>query len=258
MRQKRGSQRSRAIWVIAAGGAGYLLGSWNASALHSPYPAASAIPAQAAQAPVRAVALRFQQDFNQPATQFPAGMEPTTPAVATAAMVLGSPHFALFQPEPMEPRPPEQQRTAEPTSSEIAELTPPATTPHAAPAAPIWHAPPRPTEAAKPYAELHRLGRRPRSMLDDAQIASIRRRLHLTAYQEQMWPPVAAALRNIGLEREREARLGARGAIDPDSAAVQDLKSAAIPLLMSFSDEQKDEVRNLARNMGLDQLASEF
>jgi hypothetical protein len=39
---------------------------------------------------------------------------------------------------------------------------------------------------------------------------------------------------------------------------VQDLKSAAIPLLMSFSSEQKDEVRNLAHVMGLDQLASQF
>jgi hypothetical protein len=74
-----------------------------------------------------------------------------------------------------------------------------------------------------------------------------------------MWPAVAVALRNVGLERERQARSGrAPDAIDPDSPAVQDLRSAAIPLLMSFSDRQKDEVRNLARNMGLYQLASEF
>jgi len=96
-------------------------------------------------------------------------------------------------------------------------------------------------------------------MLDDAQIASIRRRLHLTPDQERMWPSVEAALRTIGSEKEREARAGSTPrAIDPDSPEVQDLKSAAIPLLMSFSDEQKDEVRNLARGMGLNQLASEF
>ena len=46
--------------------------------------------------------------------------------------------------------------------------------------------------------------------------------------------------------------------IDPNAAEVQDLKSAAIPLIMSFSDEQKNEVRSLAHVMGLDQLASEF
>jgi hypothetical protein len=39
---------------------------------------------------------------------------------------------------------------------------------------------------------------------------------------------------------------------------VQGLKSAAIPLIMSFNAEQKDEVRSLAHVMGLDQLASQF
>ncbi|MGB6538603.1 MAG: hypothetical protein WBF58_21890 [Xanthobacteraceae bacterium] len=96
-------------------------------------------------------------------------------------------------------------------------------------------------------------------MLDNTQIASIRRRLHLTPEQEQMWPAVESALRNIAFARAREARRGdASGAIDPNSPEVQNLKSAAIPLLMSFSDEQKDQVRNLARSMGLTQLTSEF
>jgi hypothetical protein len=39
---------------------------------------------------------------------------------------------------------------------------------------------------------------------------------------------------------------------------VQGLKSAAVPLIMSFNSEQKEEVRNLAHVMGLDQLASQF
>ena len=96
-------------------------------------------------------------------------------------------------------------------------------------------------------------------MFDDAQLASIKRRLNLTPDQEQMWPAVAVALRNIGAEREREARArGIAGEVNPDSPQVQDLKSAAIPLIMSFSDEQKDEVRTLARGMGLNQLASQF
>ena len=57
-------------------------------------------------------------------------------------------------------------------------------------------------------------------MFDDAQLASIKRRLNLTADQEQMWPAVAVALRNIGVEREREARArGVAGEINPDSAA---------------------------------------
>ena len=82
-----------------------------------------------------------------------------------------------------------------------------------------------------------------------------------------MWPAVEAALRNIAFAKAREAhRRGApaakvqvgAGAVDPNSVEVQGLKSAAIPLIMSFSAEQKDEVRNLAHVMGLDQLASQF
>ena len=60
----------------------------------------------------------------------------------------------------------------------------------------------------------------------------------------------------------RRTRHGAGGtqvaSLDPDSLEVQGLKAAAIPLLMSFSDEQKSEVRGLAHVMGLDNLASEF
>ena len=79
-----------------------------------------------------------------------------------------------------------------------------------------------------------------------------------------MWPAVEAALRNFAYTRAREVRRhGAStdaqlASADPNSAEVQGLKSAAIPLLMSFNSEQKDEVRNLAHVMGLDQLASQF
>jgi hypothetical protein len=132
----------------------------------------------------------------------------------------------------------------------MAELTPAMATPAAQPAT---------IEAVNHHPAASRPARRAGYLFDDAALARIRRRLHLTPDQERMWPAVAAALRNIGREQEREARWHAEaGAIDPNSEAVQDLKSAAIPLLMSFSDEQKDEVRHLARNMGLDQLASEF
>jgi hypothetical protein len=99
-------------------------------------------------------------------------------------------------------------------------------------------------------------------ILDDAQIASIKGRLHLTPDQERMWPAVEAALRNMAYKRTQQAaaRSAARNvqaaAVDPE--AVEGLKSAAVPLIMSFSSEQKEEVRNLAHVMGLDQLASQF
>jgi hypothetical protein len=103
------------------------------------------------------------------------------------------------------------------------------------------------------------------AVLNSAQIASIRERLKLTSYQDQLWPPVESALRDISW-RPGQADAGGRkvvsnghGAIiDPDSAPVQRLKSAAFPLIMTLSEEQKQEVRTMVRLMGLENLAAQF
>jgi hypothetical protein len=128
--------------------------------------------------------------------------------------------------------------------------------PSAAPAAAKRAAqPPRPASASN-------------AVLNNAQIASIRERLKLTSYQDQLWPPVEAALRDISWH-QNHADAGGRkvasatasnphGAIDPNSAPVQRLKSAAFPLIMSLSDDQKEEVRTMVRLMGLENLASQF
>ena len=74
-----------------------------------------------------------------------------------------------------------------------------------------------------------------------------------------MWPAVEAALRNIAYKRTQLAREGGAANVQSlDPNAVQGLKTAAVPLIMSFNEEQKEEVRNLAHVMGLDQLASQF
>ena len=44
--------------------------------------------------------------------------------------------------------------------------------------------------------------------------------------------------------------------IDPDSDEVQQLKSAAMPLLFQLREDQKKEVRALARIIGLERVAS--
>jgi hypothetical protein len=135
----------------------------------------------------------------------------------------------------------------------------------AQPAANTANLPVRPaTAAAKtPAAPTHpHAASRAGYILDDAQIASIKTRLHLTPDQERMWPAVEAALRNMAYKRAQQT--AARGAtrniqaaaVDPE--AVEGLKSAAVPLIMSFNSEQKEEVRSLAHVMGLDQLASQF
>jgi hypothetical protein len=99
------------------------------------------------------------------------------------------------------------------------------------------------------------------AVLNNAQIASIKERLKLTSYQIGLWPPVESALRDIAWQGHgdagRKVASNTRG-IDPNSVPVQRLKSAAFPLIMSLSDDQKQEVRTMVRLMGLENLASQF
>ena len=93
-------------------------------------------------------------------------------------------------------------------------------------------------------------------VLNDAQISSIKARLRLTPEQERYWPGVEAALRGIAYKINKSG--GKLAAVEADSAEVQQLKSAAIPLIMMFSEQQKNEVRQLVQVMGLQQLAAQF
>jgi hypothetical protein len=99
-------------------------------------------------------------------------------------------------------------------------------------------------------------------VLNDAQIASIKGRLELTPEQERMWPAVEAALRKISYTKDAVAQTiqdGDRIAyIDLNGPAVQRLKSVAVPLIMSLSEDQKREVKSLAHVMGLDGVAASF
>ena len=253
MRRKTAFARGRAVSILVAAGVGYLIGSWNAAGVRR---------SEASDAPSAAqtVALRFPQAMSDaPDVQAAAIMQ----RAASAAVATDNAQLALFEPTPMMPPAaaplPAIQPEAQSAPEETADLAPPPLQPPPSARPPISPKPRAPITASKPHAVAAHVANRPGSMFGDAELASIRQRLQLTPDQERMWPSVAAALRNIAIEREREARRGGTaGAIDPDSAEVQDLKSAAIPLLMSFSDEQKDEVRNLVHVMGLDQLASEF
>jgi hypothetical protein len=245
MRRKQAFKRGRVLSIVVAGFAGYVIGGWNGSVPRSPALSAA-----------QSVALRFPQDLGE--------ASPVTVAFATSAnaAAMANTRLALLSPQPLvaaAPRAPAQQASA-------AQLPTPQATMQMASAE---QASPLPAPAAKrpnikpAVAAVHnRDDRAAGLMLNDAQIASIKTRLHLTADQEQMWPAVEAALRNIAYTRSREAqRHGAPAntqVASADGVDVRDLKSAAIPLIMSFNSEQKDEVRNLAHVMGLDQLATQF
>lgn len=135
----------------------------------------------------------------------------------------------------------------------------------AAPVAPVVSAPihdSRKSERSKSEPPKRELASRPvhesHGLLSDAQIARIKERLKLSSSQEYYWPPVAAALRAIGRKARAERRAhpnGPAAPIDPDSEEVQQLESAAMPLLFQLRDDQKVEVRKLARSMGLEKVA---
>jgi hypothetical protein len=289
MRQRKTLKRGRSVTIrvvpiLLAGGIGYLIGGLHTSALRSTDLSAA-----------DSVALRFPDAWNNAAAAAKAAPRWAMMS-ASAANVAGDAQLALLSPEPMIPQsitqtvpqtnsqanPPVTSDAAPTTdsqtpvqlaaletvgSSPMMDLSAPvqaiAQTPRIAPS--VLAQPVRPKTAAAPTtpAPHPHVVNRPGYMLDDAQIASIKERLHLTPDQEQMWPAVEAALRNMTYTQVQEARAVRGGssntqvaAVDPD--AVQGLKSAAVPLIMSFNADQKEEVRSIVHVMGLDQLASQF
>jgi hypothetical protein len=113
----------------------------------------------------------------------------------------------------------------------------------------------KPKAAAKPPVQ------KSYALLSDIQIAGIKERLKLSPAQEQHWPGVENALRAVArkIHATRQANPAATGApIDPDSAEVTQLKAVAMPLLIQLREDQKREVRSLARIIGLEAVASQI
>jgi hypothetical protein len=271
MRRSRALKRGHFhfLSLLVAGMIGYLIGDWHALAVRTAGLTAS-----------QSVALRFPEAKPDSAI-LDSGI--ATLAGPGGSIALNDASSVLLSPAPMVSR---SQRVAVAQTAQIpqapvrvatAEDTVPLPTQVIAPAARVAPAPsprkadPKPAAAAQPKSELKsaaadatRNGNRPGFVLNDAQIASIKTRLHLSPDQEQMWPAVEAALRTIAYAKGRDGRRhnGAETAdvasLDPYGPEVQGLKSAAVPLIMSFSEEQRSEVRSLAHVMGLDQLASSF
>ena len=120
--------------------------------------------------------------------------------------------------------------------------------------APSAASPPKPRLVSKPPAQ------KSYALLSDAQIAGIKERLKLSSYQESYWPAVESALRAVARKihatRQADPNGTAAPIIDPDAEEVQQLKSAAMPLLFQLREDQKREVRQLARLIGLEKVAA--
>ena len=110
--------------------------------------------------------------------------------------------------------------------------------------------PATPAAPAK-QAAVHKPAPKSNAVLNSTQLASIKRRLNLTPDQERYWPAVEAELRKM------EYKKGPSGdtrtaAIDTTKMDVQGLRNAGFPLVMSFSDDQRRELKSLAHLLGLE------
>jgi hypothetical protein len=162
-------------------------------------------------------------------------------AVATAAL-------ASFEP-------PQTASLSEPLRRAFASVRPADVAQPKLVAAPLVLPPQKPKQVAKPAPQ------KPYTLLSDVQIAGIKERLRLSSDQEHYWPAVENALRAVArkIHSTRQTDPHAAGApIDPEAAEVQQLKSAAMPLLFQLREDQKQEVRTLARLIGLEKVAAQI
>jgi hypothetical protein len=194
------------------------------------------------------VALRFPDELVEAA-------QPAPPDDAATSLMDDT--LALFDPKPTYPT----------AATSDTQGTPSAASPEpGAPEPPPPAVPVSPSRVASKLAaaSVHRNARLG-AVLSDGQIASIKRRLKLTPEQEQMWPAVEVALRSLTYPkksdgaRKNDSPDGSRsGTTDSASPEIQQLTSAAYPLVMSFSDDQKRELHVIAHVAGLEQLVPKF
>jgi hypothetical protein len=87
-------------------------------------------------------------------------------------------------------------------------------------------------------------------------IAHVKAMLHLTPEQERHWAPFEAALRDY---MRRQSRVSASGdGSGADSGQIHQLGSAAMPLIMSLDEGQKQKALRVAYSMGLGKIIAMY
>jgi hypothetical protein len=203
------------------------------------------------------VSLRFPADWTD-AVEATAETAPKTLAFASAD------GLALFSPRPIYPIPELAESTPAEAASTAAVQPEPAATPKIARAAAVPAAPAAAPAAAakitlasassKPVHVAPKPAVKSNAVLNDSQIASIKKRLALTPDQERYWPAVEAELRKMEYKKGQGGTKTA--AVDMSKVDVEGLKSAGFPLVMSFSDDQRRELKSLAHLLGLESAMS--
>jgi hypothetical protein len=224
--------------ILGGAGLGGLAAGLNARFAVSPQPSPAVLAAVAEMAPSETVNLRFPADWSDAAAE--AAPQVVMAALASAQkgdaaprrMVLASADSGMVL---LSPRP------TYPVTAEVPDAAEPPAKPK-----------PVPQQAAAPKPKPPRSN----AVLNDAQIVSIKRRLNLTPDQERYWPAVEAELRKMEYAKRSPAGGSRTASVDMSKVNVEGLKSAGYPLVMSFSDDQRRELRSLAHLLGLESVMS--
>jgi hypothetical protein len=130
-----------------------------------------------------------------------------------------------------------------------------------------YDAAPRPEPPPRPMVEIRKSSVAPelhtalptsryRGVLTSAEIARIKYSLRLGPDQERAWPPVEAALAEMGRQQMALIRRGQEPRISPNDWPPGRLYAAAGPLLQTLRPDQKETVRRLCRSLGFESVAS--
>jgi len=202
--------------------------------------------------PSETVNLRFPADWTE---------APGEPAPRTLAFASADGGITLFSPRSLSPIA-EAHAAVAPTAPEAPVKPKPsaqAAAPAAKPAAETSAAAPAKIALASvsskpavvaPKPPVHRSN----AVLNDSQIAGIKKRLALTPDQERYWPAVEAELRKMEYSKKSPQGGSRMASIDTSKMDVEGLKSAGFPLVMSFSDDQRRELKSLAHLLGLESV----
>jgi hypothetical protein len=128
-------------------------------------------------------------------------------------------------------------------------------------AAPRTEPPSRPVVEVKKNSVVPELHTSPpsaryRGVLTSAEIMRIKSNLRLTPDQERVWPPVEAALAEMGRQQIALIRRGQEPRISPNAWPPGRLYAIAGPLLQNLRPEQKEVVRRLCHSLGFEGVAS--
>ena len=198
MRREKASKRGRWFWIFVAGVLGFLIGdrhamTWQPTDLRPPEMSRCRFPEAKSGRDGRA-ASRIAETADEaiPACDRPGNSSAERSSRCSIREPMVPPDAAAVRRQRQSGQSPKLPQSPRPRTKQ-----------------PPWH--PARVPSRKPAAVQRRKARlrhasRPGFMLNDAQIVSIKQRLHLTADQESMWPAVEAALRNVAYAQTRDAR----------------------------------------------------